>query len=99
MVLSVTTQPVHICCNQVRSLAADFAPAARLYAESVVQATRTPNAASGSAHDRLRKAVQDARKQTDAAELAFYRHIESHERVTAVRRFGFKKRPPSDSSL
>jgi hypothetical protein len=63
----------------MRQLSADFATAARLYAEAVVQITRTPIAPSGSVYEQLRKAVEDTRKQADVAALAFYRHIDSHQ--------------------
>jgi hypothetical protein len=74
----VKPQPVPICCDRMRQLAEDYATATRLYAESVVEATRRM-VASRSAYHELKKAVEAARKQAEVAARAFYRHIESHQ--------------------
>jgi hypothetical protein len=63
----------------MRSLSAEFATAARLYAESVINITRTPFVESRSAYDRLRETIEDALRKADIAAIAFYEHIESHQ--------------------
>jgi hypothetical protein len=60
-------------------MAAEFATAARLYAEAVVAFTRTDLAPmSQYRHDQLLKAAHEARLRSEKAGIAFEEHIRMH---------------------
>jgi hypothetical protein len=69
-----------ICCDTGRKLGEQFAEAARLYAETVVVLTSCHANVSWNEYLRLRAAVEEAQKRSEALAIAYEEHVESHRR-------------------
>jgi hypothetical protein len=65
-------------CPVRRRLGEEFALAARLYAEAVVQLMRDPITMSDRDYQQLHAAVEQARARSEVAGRAFKEHVESH---------------------
>lgn len=65
-------------CKVRRQLAEEFARAARLYAEAVVQLTRDPATMPGDGYQRLCATVDQAHERSEQADRAFQEHVASH---------------------
>jgi hypothetical protein len=67
------------CCVLRQEMAAEFATAARLYAEAVVAFTRNDlGQMSRHRYDQLLKSTQQARRRSEKAGIAFEEHIHLH---------------------
>src|SRR5262252_5444226 len=69
-----------ICCETGRKLGEQFAEAARLYAEAVAELTSNHADVSWDEYVRLRKAVEETQKHSEALGTAYEEHVESHRR-------------------
>jgi hypothetical protein len=65
-------------CDVRRSLGANFATAARLYAEAVVLLTHY-GVADPQKYERMRKAVKEAQEKAQQAAVQFEEHIDFHQ--------------------
>jgi hypothetical protein len=65
------------CCEVRRQLAEQFAIAARLYAETVVDLTTIADIAQAD-YKRLCEAAEEAQRRSEAACVAFEEHVDSH---------------------
>ena len=63
------------CCEIRRKLAEEFATAARLYGESVVELA---SSISNGDYARLCKKTQEAQDRSEAASVAFEEHVDLH---------------------
>ena len=69
--------PVKPCCDLRRKLAEDFATAARLYAQTVVELA-VGGGVSQRQYMRLCKLTEDAQKRSELAFVAYEEHIDWH---------------------
>jgi hypothetical protein len=85
-----------ICCETGRKLGAQFAEAARLYAEAVVVFTSNHANVSWDEYIRLRAAVEEAQRRSEALGIAYEEHVESHRRRGET---FFSRTEPSEATL
>jgi hypothetical protein len=90
-----------ICCEIGRGLGEKFVAATRLYAEAVMVLTSHHANVSWNEYIRLRTAVEQAQKRSEALGIAYDEHLESHRRRRGRPRIGpseatLKGRPGSD---
>jgi hypothetical protein len=65
-------------CEIRRHLADEFATATRLYAEAVVEYTRSARVSQDEYH-RLRHAAEAAQRRSEEARIAFEEHVSLHQ--------------------